>query len=85
MTRDEVIAHQSKLRAFASTPIGTAFNRFKNAYARAWTQDTEESLTDRNRKSTAEAWVRANEAERELLALIVPQAPQPTASLRGAE
>ncbi len=70
MTRDELVAYQAKEKAFAATPVGAAFLKLKNAHARAWIQDTEDSFTDKERKSTKEAWAAAYEAERELRLLI---------------
>jgi len=70
MSREEIVSHQAREQTFASTPIGAAFLKFKNAHARAWIQDTEDNFTDRDRKSTKDAWDRATEAERELRALI---------------
>jgi hypothetical protein len=70
MTNQEIIMFQQREKAFAATPIGRAFLRFKNAHARAWAQDTEDSFTDKNRKSTKEAWEVANQAERDLRRLL---------------
>jgi hypothetical protein len=66
----EAKAWLEKQRAFLDTPIGKAFHKFKQATIRAWSLDTEDSYTDKNRKCTAEAHALANEAERELRALI---------------
>ncbi len=70
MTNEEIIAYQAKERAFAETPVGAAFNRFKNAHARAWQMDTEDSFTDKDRKGTKEAWKKAEAAEAELRSLL---------------
>lgn len=50
--------------------IEIALNRFKNRTIRAWVLDTEDSFTNKNRKSTKEAHVAADEAERELRDLL---------------
>lgn len=70
MTPQEIRDFQQKELAFANTPIGSAFIRFKNAHARAWTQDTEDSFTDKDRKSTKIAWEAASKAEFELRQLL---------------
>lgn len=55
------------------TSLGSAFLRFKNAHAKAWVHDTEDNMSGRDRKSTKEAWEKAEAAERELRALLVPK------------
>lgn len=69
-TREEILAFQARLDRIRSTPLGAAFFKFKNRAARAWIQDTEDSLTDKDRASTKRAHDLANEAEQELLSLI---------------
>lgn len=70
MTNEEIIAYQKAERELADTEFGKAFFKFKSAHARAWTLDTEDSCTDRDRKSTKDAWVACNESEKELKALL---------------
>lgn len=70
MTNEEIIAYQKAERALGETELGKAFFKFKNAHARAWTLDTEDSCTDRDRKSTKDAWAAATESEKELKALL---------------
>jgi hypothetical protein len=70
MTREEIIAFQARLDRLRATPLGAAFFKFKQKIQRASIQDTEDSLTDKDRKSTRQAHEEANAAERELLALI---------------
>lgn len=50
--------------------IEIALNRSKSRLIRAWTMDTEDSYTDKNRKSTKEVHDAANEAEQELRRLL---------------
>jgi len=69
MTVAEAEAWRAKEDAFRATPIGAAFHRFKNAHARAWIMDTEDSCLDWNRKATKEAHDAAAAAERELRTL----------------
>lgn len=69
-THDSIVAFQAEEKAFATTPIGAAFNRFKSLHATAWVQDTEDSFNDKNRKSTKEAWDKLQVAERELKQII---------------
>jgi hypothetical protein len=65
MTNEEIIAYQTKERAFAQTPLGKAFHKFENATARAWQLDIEDSFTDRNRKATRDAWAAHSAARQE--------------------
>jgi len=78
MTREEIYAHRARLASIAQTPLGKAFFSFKNKVIRAWVLDTEDSYTDRNRKSTKIAHEDANFAEAEVLRLIeeVSHAPK---------
>lgn len=70
MTKEEIIAFQRTEKELSATPVGAAFFKFKNALSRAWQLDTEDSLTDRDRKSTKEAHAAAVEAEKNLKAEI---------------
>lgn len=62
-TNEEILDYQRKEREFSETTIGKAFNIFKNRTISAWTLDTEDSFTDKNRKSTKEAHEAAIVAE----------------------
>jgi hypothetical protein len=75
MTRGELLAYQKKEKAFAETEIGKAFLKFKAAYHKAIARDTEDSFTDKNRRSTQEAWKEALETERAFRALLDPFVP----------
>lgn len=70
MTNEEILAFRKKEDAFAATPIGAAFIKFKNASATAWVRDTEDTFTERNRVATKEAFEKMYAAEHELRALI---------------
>jgi hypothetical protein len=70
MTKDEIIEYQTREATFAATPLGKAFYRFKSCISRAVQLDTEDSYTDRDRKSTKEAWENAKQAENEIRQLL---------------
>ena len=69
MTRDEIIAYQEKERAFIATPIGKAFNKFKNASAYYWQCDCNETISSARLRKLSETM---EAAETELRALIEP-------------
>jgi hypothetical protein len=68
--KDVILTAQAERAGLAALPLGKAFLRFENLHANAWAQDTEDSFTDRSRKSTKVAWEKCNEARAELIALI---------------
>lgn len=71
MTRDEIVACQEKERTFLATPIGKAFNKFKNASAYYWQRDCNETISSARLRKLFEAM---ETAESELRALIEPAA-----------
>jgi len=65
MTNEEIVAYQAKERAFAETELGKAFLKFERATSRAWVLDTEDGFTDKDRKSTKDAWTAQRQARQE--------------------
>lgn len=63
MTSEEIIAYQAKEREFLASPIGKAFNKFKNAYFSMAADEHRENVSGVTLRKKADA---ANVAEQEV-------------------
>ena len=68
--RDVILGAQAERAAFAALPLGKAFLRFESLHARAWVQDTEDALLDKDHKSTKTAHEECAKARAELVTMI---------------
>jgi hypothetical protein len=69
-TREEIMEWRRREDALRATPLGAAFFNFKYKLTRSTVQDTEDSLTDKDRASTRRVLEEARQAEAEFRALL---------------
>jgi hypothetical protein len=67
MTDEEIVAFQTKEKAFYATPLGKSFLKFKLAHSGYWSQDANEQISDRRLRELSD---RSDAAEAEFRKLL---------------
>lgn len=73
MNTEELIAWRAKEAAFAKTPLGALFFKYKAALTNACYADAKFEYLDQGEKAARSAWAKADEIEKEFRALLEPR------------